>query len=333
VLHPKARPIAEKLLRLAQDLNDSTALLKGHLVMSVSLFLEGELLAARGHLEQCIGLYETELHHKSTVLTTGIDPGVTAQCYAGMTHWLLGYPAQALASSTAAMTLAEELAHPHSSAMALIYAARVHGWGGELQEAREHAEAGARLSHEQGFTATWVMGTIVHSAALAGRGHSENQVREASDALAILRDSRQKSFMPYFLVTIAEIHGKAGQVDEALSVLGEAIEMSTNRGERYNEPELHRLKGEFTLQACGGHPASAVQQEAEACFEKALDIAREQSAKSWELRAATSLARLWQQQGKQAEAHELLSEIYNWFTEGFDTADLKDAKALLEELE
>ena len=250
-----------------------------------------------------------------------------------MIRWLLGYPAQAIESGTAALARAQELAHPFSSARALNIAALVHRWRGDLQATRERAEAAANLSHKQGFTPLWAWGTLLHSAALAGLGHGENQVREAGDAVANLRDSGTELWMPYYLAAMAEIHSKAGQADEALSVLGEAIEISTRRGDRWYEAELYRLKGEMTLQSCGEHPAVAVQREAEVCFEKALEIAKEQSAKSWELRAGTSLARLWQQQDKQVEAHQLLSEIYNWFTEGFDTKDLQKAKALLEELE
>ena len=138
--------------------------------------------------------------------------------------------------------------------------------------------------------------------------------------------------MPYFFAAMAEIQSKTGQADEALIALDEAIEISAKRGERFCDAEIYRLKGEMTLQLGGEHPASTVQREAETCFEQALEIAKEQSAKSWELRAATSLARLWQKQGKQAEAHQLLSKIYNWFSEGFDTKDLQDAKGLLEEL-
>jgi predicted ATPase len=195
----------------------------------------------------------------------------------------------------------------------------------------EHAEAVATLSQKQGFTLTGTWGTILRCAALAELGHGESQVRVASEAMANLRNSGTELSMPCLLAMLAEIHGRADQTDDALSVLGDAIEMSTRRGERWYEAELHRLKGEMTLQSCDENPA-AVQREAEDCFEKALEIARDQSAKSWELRAATSLARLWQQQGKKTEAHRLLSHTYNWFTEGFDTKDLQDAKALLEAL-
>jgi predicted ATPase len=136
----------------------------------------------------------------------------------------------------------------------------------------------------------------------------------------------------YFLALLADAHGIAGQAEEGLATVAEALAFANQTEERFYEAEMYRLKGELTLQFQASGQKSKVEEEAEACFEKAIEIAKHQHAKSWELRAAMSLARLWRQQGKQAEARELLSEIYDWFTEGFDTADLKDAKALLEEL-
>jgi predicted ATPase len=135
-----------------------------------------------------------------------------------------------------------------------------------------------------------------------------------------------------FRALLAEAHGTAGQAEEGLATVAEALAFVDRTEERFYEAELHRLKGELTSQSQAAGQKSKVEKEVEDCFQKAIEIGRQQRAKSWELRAATSLARLWQQQGKQAEAHELLSDIYNRFTEGFDTKDLKDAKALLEEL-
>jgi predicted ATPase len=134
----------------------------------------------------------------------------------------------------------------------------------------------------------------------------------------------------YFLARLGEMHGKVGQPEEGLSVLAEALAHVEKTGERFYEAELYRLKGTLTLQSKVPSPRSQVEEEAEACFHKAIDIARHQKAKSLELRAVMSLSRLWQQQGKQQEAHQMLAEIYGWFTEGFDTADLKEARALLE---
>jgi adenylate cyclase len=299
--------------------------------MAIVLLFQGDLPAARRHVERGIDVYDSELHHVSTVSTFGLDLGIAAHGVASLALWLLGYPAQAVERSGAGLTLAQELAHPHSLAWILNFSAVVDRWRRELQTARERAEAAVTLSDEVGVMILGAFGTITQSAAVVGLGHHETQVRQAGDAVAIVLGS-QEAWMPYYLATMSEIQYGAGQATEALNRLDEGLEMSTRRGERFYEAELHRLKGEMTLQSAGEQPVAAVQQGAETCYEKALEIAREQSAKSLELRAATSLARLRRQQGKQAEARELLSGIYNWFTEGFDTKDLKDAKALLEEL-
>ena len=166
----------------------------------------------------------------------------------------------------------------------------------------------------------------------AGLGHEEIDVREAAEAVAILRDSAMQGWLPYYLTLLAEIQCKAGHADDGLRVSDEAIEFSGRLGEKWYEAEIYRVKGETILQSGGEHPTAAVQREAEACFEKALEIAKKQNARSLELRASTSLSRLWRNQGKRTEARQLLSKIYNWFTEGLDTRDLQKAKALLEEL-
>ena len=175
-------------------------------------------------------------------------------------------------------------------------------------------------------------GTILRSANTAELGPDDDEVREASDAVAILGDSVMQGWLPYYLALVAETQCRAGLADDAMRTLGEAIKTCTRRGEKWYEAELYRLKGEMSLQFAGANPAAGVQQEAEVCFEKALEIAMEQSARSWELRASTSLSRLWYRQGKQTESHRLLSDICNWFTEGSDTRDLQEAKALLREL-
>jgi len=327
-----AREIAENLLRLAQDRGDSTSLVKAHYAMLITSYLQGEFLAMRAHTEQFIGIYDKELHHKSTASTIGFDFGVLAQCYGAMMLWELGYSEQAAESRTAALALADELAHAYTSVWASTFSATFDTLRNELQAARQHADIAAKLSHEYGFTMPWAWATILHEAAMAGLGHVENQGKEAAAAIAALRGFGGELCMPYLLGAMAEIHGKAGQVADALSVLDEAIELCIRRGERWYEAELYRLKGEMTLRSSGTPPGAVVQREAEVCFERSLEIARAQIAKSWELRAATSLGRLWQQQGKQVEARDLLAPVYDWFTEGFDTKDRQDAKALLEEL-
>ena len=327
-----AREMAEQILRVAQEHDDPTAVLKAHIAMSHSLFFQGELVAAHGHLDQCMALYDADPRHESAVSIGAVDCRVRAHGYAAWSLWLLGHPEQALASGTVALALAQDLANPFVSMWVWVIVASIHGWRGELPAVREHAEAVVALAQEQGVVMCRAEGTILRSVATVGLEHNEIHVREAAEAVAILRDSVMQGWLPYYLALLAEIQCKAGHAEEGLRVSGEAIEFCRRRGEKWYEAEVYRLKGKMTLQSGGEYPATAVQREAEACFEKALEIAKKQSARSWELRAATSLSRLWRQQGKRTEARQLLAEIYNWFTEGFDTKDLQEAKALLEEL-
>jgi len=187
------------------------------------------------------------------------------------------------------------------------------------------------LATEQRFPYFVAWGTILQGGTLAEQGQAEAGVAQIRQGLAAYRGTGAGASLWWFTL-LAEGYGKVGQAEEGLTVLVEALaEVDKSRG-RYYEAELYRLKGELTLQSEVQSPKSKVE-EAEECFQKAIDIARRQSAKSLELRAVMSLSRLWQQQGKQAEAHKLLSDVYNWFTEGFDTKDLQEAKALLAALD
>jgi len=172
---------------------------------------------------------------------------------------------------------------------------------------------------------------LVERAARTGaREQREAGLVQLQERLAALPATGAEIWGPLFLGALAQASAQDGQAEEGLRVIAEALAMVEKNEERWNEAELYRLKGELTLQSKIQDPQSTVEEEAEACFLKAIEIAQSQKAKSWELRASTSLAHLWQRQGKQAEAHQLLSEVYGWFTEGFDTKDLQEAKALLE---
>jgi predicted ATPase len=284
------------------------------------------MASARAHLEQGVALYDPQQHHAHAFLY-GQDPRMACLSDAAYALWLLGYPDQALQRSHEAITLARELAHPFSVAFALTFTAWLYQHRREVQAAQEGAEAAIALSTEQGFPHWAAMGTICCGWALAMQGQGEAGLAQVRQGIAAWRATGAELFQPYFLALLAEAYGKGGQPEEGLSVLAEALAVAHKHGELVYEAELYRLKGELLLALSQAHQA-----EAETCFQQALDIAHRQQAKSWELRAATSLSRLWQQQGKRAEAHEILVPIYGWFTEGFDTADLQEAKALLEEL-
>ena len=204
----------------------------------------------------------------------------------------------------------------------------MHQFRREAPAAREQAEAAMALTTEQRLAERLARSTVIYGWALATQGQGEQGIAEMRRGLAAFLDTGAKMFHPYFLGLLAEAYGESGDPEEGLSLLNEALDVMDTTEWRYYEAELHRLKGAFFLRQAV--PDSA---QAEACFDQALDIARQQQAKSWELRAATSLARLWQQQDKRQDAYDLLAPVYGWFTEGFDTADLKDAKALLETLD
>jgi len=255
-------------------------------------------------------------------------------CLSWTTHalWSLGYPDQALKRSQEALALAQELSHPFSLALALDYATILHQFRRERQTVQERAAAAIALCTEQGFAYYLAWGTVMQGWALAEQGQVEEGIAQMRQSLAALRTTGAELRHPYYLALLAATYARARQAKEGLMLLAKALDVVRQTGECTYEAELYRLKGELTLQTKIHGRRSEVQQEAEECFHKAVDVARRQSAKSLELRAATSLARLWQRQGKKTEAHFLLSEVYHWFTEGFDTADLQDAKTLLNEL-
>jgi predicted ATPase len=321
-----ARELEAQCLVLAQQVQDPALLLQAHFMAhfmlgTTSLHL-GELVPARESLEQAIALYDPQ-QHRAQAWLYGEDTGVITQAYIGRPLWLLGYPDQALRRSHQAVRLAQESASPFSQAFALAWAATVRQFCREVPATRERAEALMALSMEQGFPIWEAYGRFLWGWALAAQGQSEEgiaQMRRGHDAWQATGAEVDR---PYFLVLLAEAYGNVGQVNEGLGLLA-AVSSVVDKGERYWEAELYRVKGELLLVHSAAQHA-----EAEACFWQALDVARRQQAKSLELRAAMSLSRLWQQQGKRIEAYDLLAPIYGWFTEGFDTADLQEARALL----
>ena len=223
---------------------------------------------------------------------------------------------------------------PFSLAFTLVSAAQIHQYGREVSAAREQAEAGIILASEQGFVIPLAVGKTVRGWALSLQGWEEESLAQLQEGVADFKAVGAKNLLPYLLALLAEAYGKVGRTEAGLHVLSEALTQEEGSGEHFYEAELYRLKGGLTLEHSKVHGSKLkdAEAEAEACFLKALAVAQKQQAKSLELRAAMSLARLWQRQGKQHEARNLLSETYGWFTEGFDTKDLQEAKALLEEL-
>jgi TOMM system kinase/cyclase fusion protein len=334
---PTGRELGQQLLSLAQHLQDPALLLEAHLALGAVVLRQGEVGSARTHLEHGIALYNPQ-RHRSHAFRYGQDPQVA--CCSDMAYalWCLGYPDQALRRSQEAVALAQELSHPFSLAFAQVFAAWLHQHRRVVQSAQQWAEAAIRLATEQGFTLFLAQATILRGWALSAQGQGGEGMVHMRQGLDACRATGAELFRPYYLALLAEAAGQMGQPEEGLHVLAEALAAVDRGGEHFYEAELYRLRGELRRQQAelGGEQTAPLgvqtAHEVELCFRQALDIAHGQQAKAWELRAAMSLSRLWRQQGKPDEARELLAPIYGWFTEGFDTADLQEAEALLETL-
>ncbi|HEV8716826.1 MAG TPA: hypothetical protein VGX03_28910 [Candidatus Binatia bacterium] len=331
-----ARDLAEQLLALAQHVQNHLFLQIAHQRLGEILYNLGELAPARFHLEQGIALCNSHPDRSLTLPVT--DSGVNCLVIVALVLCALGYPDQARQRSSEALRLAEALSYPPSQACAMACAIPLHLYRQEWQTAQEQAEALLTFSLEYGFPLRVAQGTINRGYVLVEQGYTEEGSAQIREGLATYEATGAKQDWPGYLSGLAWAYGKMGRTDEGVAMLTEALEVVHKTGQRLYETELSWLKGELTLQkfqVSGSKfhvPNPQAEAEAEAYFLKAIDIARQQQAKSLELRAVTSLSRLWRQRGKAKEAHKMLAEIYGWFTEGFDTKDLQEAKALLEEL-
>jgi DNA-binding winged helix-turn-helix (wHTH) protein/predicted ATPase len=330
--YPIAHEQAQRLFALAQRSQDSGQLMEAHYTLGYTLSMMGNTVQGQEILKPGATLYDID-KHGSLAHAYSFDPGGGCFNWIAYNLWLLGYPDQALQKIEEALALVQKLSHPFSLCFTLIFAGYVHRYRYERRRAQKYAEAVIRIATEQEFP-HWVQyGEILRGWALSQQEQPQEGIAEIQRGLAGQRAIGTESARAWFLSFLVEACEKAGRFEEGLSTLTEAIALVDKTQERFYEAKLLRLKGELLLRSKGQGAKAKVHREAEACFQRAIELARQQQAKSWELRASTSLARLWQQQGKQQEAHKLLSDIYNWFTEGFDTKDLQEAKALLDELE
>jgi predicted ATPase/class 3 adenylate cyclase len=325
-----ATELGEQLVSLAQSAQDSALLLEAYTARGNTLSFLGELVLARRHLEQAIALYNPK-QHRSHAFAYSQDPGVHSLSFATLALWLLGYPDQARKRSLEALALAQELSHPFSLAFALIHVLYVHRFSWEVKATQERAKELVALSTEHGFPITLAVGAAHQGWALAEQGLGEEGIIQIRKGIETWRATGSTLYyQPFLLAMLAEAQEKGALPEEGLTVLAEALAIVNKTGECFWEAELYRLKGELKLQS-EVQVGSEVQDEAEECFRKAIEIAQRQSAKSLELRAVMSLSRLLARQGKKTEARQMLADIYGWFTEGFDTGDLKEARALLKE--
>ncbi len=321
-----ARELANELLTLAKSFKNSSYLLEGHLALGEILFWIGDLSMALDNVRQGFNLYSPQ-EHRSHAFVYVQDPGMGCCGYAAWTLSLMGYADQAIKKNHEAMTLAKEQAHPYSLAIAHVFSSYIHQFRGESNLTKEHADKLIEISTEQGFTQWLALGNIMRGWALVDQGVEGEGIEDMMGGIAARRARGSEVALTYFLALLADAYNKIGKEEEGITVLAEAIDIAHKNGERFYQAELYRLKGEQLLALSPDN-----QPEAESSFRKAIDIASHQSAKSLELRAVISLCRLLQKQDKKEEARKTLAAIYSWFTEGFDTKDLKESKALLEEL-
>jgi class 3 adenylate cyclase/predicted ATPase len=321
-----AHTLSKQLLALAQQVQDTAMLLAAHRTLGATLYHVGAVASAHTHFAQGIALYDLQQHRASTFLH-GEDAGVVCRILDASSLWCLGYPDQGLRQSQAAIALAQHIGHPFSLGFAWSNTAIFHQLRREVRAAQACADAVISLATEQRFPQWKALGSLLYGWARVQQGQAEEGSAQISQSLTAWRATGAEIGRPYSLALLAEAHGTIGEPETGLTVLTDALTLVDTTGARWYESECYRLKGELLLQQSSDNQA-----EAETCFTQAISIAQNQSAKSWELRAATSLAKLWQQQGKRQEAYDLLAPVYHWFTEGFDTADLKDAKALLDAL-
>jgi DNA-binding winged helix-turn-helix (wHTH) protein/predicted ATPase len=324
-----AQDLEEQILALAQAQQDTACRIEVHRRLGVAQFHRGAFATALAHCQQTTALYDPRAYHPQVFVYGWVDAGVSVLGYAAYALWCLGYPDQALRQAQASLRLAAKLAHPLSLAFAHHFLARVHQHRGEVALVQEHSAQAIAISTEYQFAARRAAGTVLHGWALAAQGQVEAglaQMQQGLDETVAMQAGIVTR--PYFLALVAETYGRAGQAMAGVQALDRALAMG-HRTQDY-EAELHRLKGNLLGQAACSGQRTAVTPEA--CFQQALAIARRQEAKSLELRAALSLSRWWQQQGRRDDARVLLAEAFGWFGEGFDTADLRDAKALLDAL-
>jgi predicted ATPase len=313
-----ARELGEQLLSLAHRLDDAFSLSGAYAACGVTDYFLGALPTARRHLEQSIALYDAH-EHQMVPPRAMVDLINVAEVL-----WLLGYRTQALRKTHEALAMAKEQSSVFPVALTLSFALVPYVFRREGRIVHERAEAVLALAAEHEF-AQWVAQDMIFQGwALAEQGQATEGVARMRRGLAAWRETGAEVNRPFFLALLASGYQRTGQVAQGLSLVDEALVLVEATGERWCEAELHRLKGELLLSVAADQAP-----EAEACFQHALTIARSQHAKSWELRAAMSLSRLWGQQGKRDAARELLAKAYGCFTEGFDTPDLQEALGLL----
>jgi len=316
------RNLAAQFMALAEKQGATVLLMNGHRLMGMSLMSTGDIPKGRAHLDRAIALYDPAVH-RPLATHFGQDVGVTILSYRPLALWLLGYPEAALADTEQALKDAREIGRAATLMYTLAHAPLTLIHCGNYATASMQSDELVALADGKGAALWKALGMMNQGCVLALTGEASNAVQMITSGITAFRSTGSTMFMPRYLSYLARAYAELGQLDNAWRCIGEAM---TTVEEKWCEADIHRTAGDIAL--LSPEPDAA---KAEAHFEQALAIAREQKAKSWELRAAMSMARLWRGQGKGLQAHDLLAPVYGWFTEGFDTLDLKEAKALLDE--
>ena len=320
------REVAAQVLALAEKQGATVPLIIGHRLMGISLLYTGDIAQGRAHLDRSMALYDPA-EHRSLAMRFSQDLGVAALTYRSMTLWMLGYPEAALADAERALTDAREIDQAATLMNALFHTSMTHIACGKYVTANALLNELVALADEKGSSFWNAQAMLARGRAFAMTGKASDAVQMLASGIAAWRSTGATVAMPRSLSLLAKAYAELGQYDDAWRCIGEAITAIETTGERWFEAEVNRTTGEIALKS-----PERDQAKAQEYFERALMVARAQQAKSWELRAAMSMARLWRDQGKRNEARDLLAPVYGWFTEGFDTRDLKETKALLDEL-
>jgi predicted ATPase len=318
--------LAAQFMRLAEKQGATVPLMVGHRNMGVSLTVKGDISAAREHLNFALSLYDP-LRHRSLATRFAVDIQVAVLSYRSLTLWMLGYPEAALTDAKNAVRNGRETGQAASLMFALYVTGFVHILRGDYSIATALARELFALAEEKSAFLWKRAGMIYEGCVLTETGKPSEGIEMLTAGIAEYRSTGATTYLTFFLSSLTRAYAEIGQFDDAWRCIREAMTAIETTNERWSEAEINRVAGEIALMS--PEPDAA---KAQTCFERALAVARKEQAKSWELRAAMSMARLWRDQGKRDEARDLLAPVYGWFTEGFDTLDLKEAKALLEEL-
>ena len=320
------RNLSAQFLTLATKQKATGPLVIGHRLLATSLLHTGDIADGRAHYDQAIALYEPE-DHRPLAVRFSQDVGVTILSFRSLALWVLGYPEAALTDTDHAVEHSREIGQAATLMYALNVTSLILILCGNHATANTQCEELVALADEKGSAFWKAHGMLRQGHLVALTGKASDAVRVITSGITAYRSTGSTMWLPLYMSQLASAYAELGQFDDAWRCVGEAMTVADTSKERWCNAEINRVAGEIALKS-----PEAATPKAEEYFEHALAVARQQQAKSWELRAAMSLARLWRDQGKPQQARELLAPVYGWFTEGFDTRDLKEAKALLEEL-